>query len=55
LIIGGLAEVVGLRFAMLVMVMTLGYILSIGVWARPLVNNSTIKSFGELFTAKTSS
>lgn len=55
LIIGGLAEVVGLRFSMLVMVITLGYILSIGVWARPLVNNSTIKKWTELFSTKTSS
>lgn len=43
LIIGGLAELVGLRFAMLVMLITLGYIFSIGLWAKPLVNNATIK------------
>lgn len=55
LIIGGLAEVIGLRYGMLVMVITLGYILSIGVWARPLVNNSTIKNWSELFATKTTS
>ncbi|GAB3961584.1 sugar MFS transporter [Spirosoma harenae] len=43
LIIGGLAEWVGLRWAMLVMLLTLGYIFSIGVWAKPLVTNATIK------------
>lgn len=50
LIIGGLGEVFGLKLAMLFLLVTLGYILSIGVWARPLVNNDTVKSFKELFT-----
>jgi fucose permease len=49
LLIGGIAELVGLRFAMLSLFITLGYILSIGFWAKPLVNNSTIKSFKDLF------
>src|SRR5690606_40133736 len=44
LIIGGLGELIGLRMAMLFLLVTLGYVLSIGVWARPLVNNATIKS-----------
>lgn len=43
LIIGGLAELVGLRWAMLVLLLTLGYIFSIGIWAKPLVTNATIK------------
>ncbi|WP_420148193.1 MFS transporter [Spirosoma sp.] len=43
LIIGGLAELAGLRLAMLVMLVTLGYIFSIGLWAKPLVTNATIK------------
>lgn len=42
LLIGGLAELVGLRFAMLLMLITLGYIFSIGIWAKPIVNNATI-------------
>lgn len=42
LIIGGLAELVGLRWAMLFLMLTLGYILSIGLWAKPLVKNATI-------------
>ncbi|GAB3330702.1 sugar MFS transporter [Larkinella ripae] len=49
LIVGGLAELVGLRLAMLFLLLTLGYIFSIGIWARPLVNNATVKSLKELF------
>ena len=48
LLVGGLAEWVGLRLAMLFLFVTLGYIFSIGIWARPLVTNATI-SFKELF------
>ena len=43
LLIGGLAELVGLRWAMLFLLVTLGYIFSIGIWAKPLVTNATIK------------
>ncbi|GAB3257590.1 sugar MFS transporter [Larkinella harenae] len=49
LIVGGLAELLGLRLAMLFLLLTLGYIFSIGIWARPLVNNATVKSWKELF------
>lgn len=49
LIIGGLGELLGLRLAMACMFVTLGYILSIGLWARPLVKNATIKHWSELF------
>ncbi|CAG4988970.1 L-fucose-proton symporter [Dyadobacter sp. CECT 9275] len=49
LIIGGLAELVGLQTAMLFLLITLGYILSIGIWAKPLVNNDTIGSIKEIF------
>jgi fucose permease len=49
LIIGGLAEVIGLRYAMFLLFGTLGYILSIGLWAKPLVRNETITSFRDLF------
>jgi len=49
LIIGGLAELVGLRLAMLFLMITLGYILSIGLWAKPLVTNATVKSWKKLF------
>jgi fucose permease len=42
LIIGRLGDVFGLRQGMLFLYLTLGYILSIGFWARPLVANETI-------------
>ena len=42
LVIGGIADLIGLRFAMILLFITLGYILSIGIWAKPLVTNKTI-------------
>ncbi len=47
LAIGWLGERAGLRAAMLLLYVTLGYIFSIGFWARPLVDNATV-SVGEL-------
>jgi hypothetical protein len=44
LIIGGLGELVGLKFSMLMLFATLGYIFSIGIWAKPLIANKTINS-----------
>jgi fucose permease len=49
LVVGGLAEMIGLRYAMMFMFVTLGYIFSIGFWAKPLVTNVTIKTFKDLF------
>ncbi len=49
LIIGGLAEWIGLQFAMFTLIITLCYILSVGLWAKPLVNNATIKNWRNLF------
>ena len=43
LIIGGLGELIGLRLGMFFLYITLGYIFSIGIWAKPLINNVTIK------------
>lgn len=48
LIIGGLGELFELRLAMLFLLLTLGYILSIGIWAKPLVNNATVNSWKDL-------
>lgn len=42
LAIGWLGERAGLRAGMLLLYPTLGYILSIGFWSRPLVDNATI-------------
>lgn len=54
LIIGGIAELTGLKLAMITLFITLGYIFSIGTWARPLVNNSIVKNWSELFKFKVS-
>jgi fucose permease len=43
LVIGGIGELVGLRFSMLLLFVTLGYIFSIGIWAKPLITNKTFK------------
>jgi len=42
LLIGRLGDLFGLRRGMFVLYLTLGYILSIGLWARPLIVNETI-------------
>lgn len=49
LIVGGLGELVGLQWAMLFLLIPLGYILSIGLWAKPLINNETVANLKELF------
>jgi len=41
-IIGWLGNMIGLRFGMVFLYITLGYILSIGFWAKPLITNETI-------------
>ncbi|MCH8836667.1 MAG: MFS transporter [Candidatus Marinimicrobia bacterium] len=46
LIIGGLGDLFGLRNGMLFLYITLAYILSIGIWAQPLIKNVTIE-FGK--------
>jgi fucose permease len=40
-LIGWLGDMVGLRLAMTLLFVPLGYILSIGIWARPLIDNKT--------------
>ena len=42
LIIGWLGDLYGLRIGMIFLYLTFGYIISIGFWSRPLVNNKTI-------------
>ena len=42
LIVGSLGQVTNLRFGMLFLLIPLGFILSIGFWAKPLVRNKTI-------------
>jgi FHS family L-fucose permease-like MFS transporter len=43
LIIGWLGDHSGLRSGMLFIYITMGYILSIGFWARPIITNKTIQ------------
>jgi fucose permease len=54
LIVGGLGEVTGLRLAMVFLLIPMGYILSIGIWAKPLVNNETVTSLKALFNVSES-
>jgi fucose permease len=42
-IIGWLGDLVGLRFSMLILFVTVGYIFSVSIWARPLVKNEIVK------------
>ena len=43
LAIGAVGDALGLRAGLFVLYLTLGFILSIGFWARPLVKNATIR------------
>jgi fucose permease len=52
LIIGALANWLGLRGAMFLLYITLGYLFSMGIWAKPLVNNAVTKSLRDLFKTK---
>ncbi len=49
LLIGGLSDIFSLKFGMVFVFVTLGYILSISFWAKPIVSNKTIKSIKDLF------
>jgi len=46
LIVGWLGEFFGLKIGMMFLFLTLGYIISIGFWARPLVDNETVFNKG---------
>ena len=41
-IIGGLSQLFGLRIAMLFLLITLGYMFSVGIWAKPIILNKTV-------------
>jgi FHS family L-fucose permease-like MFS transporter len=47
LIIGWLGDHLGLRTGMLFLYLTMGYILSVGFWSKPIITNKTIKVFGK--------
>jgi len=42
LLVGALGDKFGLRAGMIVLYVTIGYILAIGIWAKPLVDNATM-------------
>jgi fucose permease len=46
-VVGALGDLLGLRYGMMILYLTLGYILSIGIWARPLITNKTLGSSRE--------
>lgn len=52
ILIGAISDIISLRVGMMLIFVTLGYILSISFWAKPLVNNKTI-SMKELFSKST--
>jgi MFS transporter, FHS family, L-fucose permease len=43
LLVGVLGDWIGLRAALTVLFVTVGYVLSVSLWARPLVSNETVK------------
>jgi fucose permease len=45
LLVGVLGDRIGLRAAMTLMFLTVGYIFGISFWAKPLVRNRTVKLF----------
>ena len=51
ILIGAISDIVSLKVGMMLVFATLGYILSISFWAKPLVNNKTV-SLKELFAKK---
>jgi fucose permease len=51
-LVGWLGDSFGLRTGMTILFITLAYILSIGLWAKPLIDNATV-SPGELFRSLT--
>jgi fucose permease len=52
LIIGKLGDAIGLRYGMMFLYITLGYILSVGLWAKPLITNATIRKKAQPEAAK---
>jgi len=49
ILIGAISDFTSLRIGMTVLYLTLGYILSISFWAKPIVRNATISSIRDIF------
>ncbi len=43
ILIGGISDITSLKTGMMLLFVTLGYILSISFWAKPIINNKTIR------------
>ncbi len=52
ILIGGISDMISLKVGMMFLFVTLGYILSISFWAKPIVNNATVKNFKDIFKSK---
>jgi len=52
ILIGGISDLISLKIGMLFIFVTLGYILSISFWAKPLVKNKTINSIKDIFKSE---
>jgi FHS family L-fucose permease-like MFS transporter len=53
LLIGQLGGVFGLRMGMVFLYITIGYLFSMGIWAKPIISNATITDkIKELFRKK---
>ena len=52
ILIGSISDLIELKIGMMFIFVTLGYILSISFWAKPLVRNATIKSIRDLFKSE---
>ncbi len=42
ILIGGLSDLTSLKVGMMFLYITMGYILSISFWAKPIINNKTV-------------
>ncbi len=45
ILIGGISDLFSLKTGMIFLFITLGYILSISFWAKPIITNKTIQLF----------
>ncbi len=50
-LIGGLADAAGLRRGMCLLYVSMGWVLAVSLWARPLVNNATVRRRTSTFPA----
>jgi FHS family L-fucose permease-like MFS transporter len=49
ILIGAISDLISLKVGMLFLFVTMSYILSMSYWAKPMVNNATIKSIKDIF------